>query len=73
MRGSYHADHIGMTSQKQAGLTAVGLCVPTGRVNPEQIEELARLANAYGNGEIRLTTDRMRLFPMFLPATCRSY
>src|SRR6266849_10232680 len=56
MRGFHHADHIGLTSQKQAGLVAVGLCVPTGRVNPEQLDELARLSDVYGNCEIRLTT-----------------
>src|SRR5580692_7184922 len=34
MRGSTHADHIGRSLQKQVGLVAVGLCVPTGRVTP---------------------------------------
>jgi ferredoxin-nitrite reductase len=63
MRGSHHADHIGMTSEKQPGLAAVGLCVPTGRVNPEQIRELARLADAYGSGEIRLTTGQNAVIP----------
>jgi len=56
MRGSTHADHLGVSSQKQAGLAAVGLCIPTGRVNPDQLDELARLSDVYGNGEIRLTT-----------------
>src|SRR5580704_14793134 len=41
MRGSSHADHIGRSAQKQGGLAAVGLCVPTGRVTPEQMDELA--------------------------------
>ena len=63
MRSSHHADHIGLTSQKQAGLVAVGLCVPTGRVNPEQLDELARLADFYGNGEIRLTTGQNAIIP----------
>lgn len=56
MRSFHHADHIGLTSQKQAGLMSVGLCVPTGRVNPDQLEELAALSDDYGNGEVRLTT-----------------
>jgi ferredoxin-nitrite reductase len=56
MRGSTHADHLGVSSQKQANLSAVGVCIPTGRVNPEQLDEFARLADVYGNGEIRLTT-----------------
>jgi ferredoxin-nitrite reductase len=63
MRGSTHADHIGRSSQKQGGLVAVGLCVPTGRVKPEQLDELARLADVYGRGEIRLTTGQNAIIP----------
>jgi len=63
MRSSHHADHLGLTSQKQLGLVAVGLCVPTGRVNPEQLDELAALAETYGNGEIRLTTGQNAVIP----------
>jgi ferredoxin-nitrite reductase len=63
MRGSSHADHIGRSAQKQGGLLAVGLCVPTGRVTPEQLEELARLADVYGSGEIRLTTGQNAIIP----------
>jgi ferredoxin-nitrite reductase len=63
MRSSHHADYIGLTSQKQANLVAVGLCVPTGRVNPEQLEELARLADLYGDGQIRLTTGQNAIIP----------
>jgi len=63
MRSSHHADHLGLTSQKQAGLVAVGLCVPIGRVNPEQLDELAHLADVYGNGTIRLTTGQNAIIP----------
>src|SRR6516164_2896320 len=63
MRSSHHADHIGLSSQKQPGLVAVGLSVPTGRVNPEQLEELAGLAETYGNGEVRLTTGQNAVIP----------
>ncbi len=63
MRGSNHADHIGRSAQKQAGLVAVGLCISTGRVKPEQLEELARLADMYGSGEIRLTTGQNAIIP----------
>ena len=63
MRSSHHADHIGLTSQKQHGLVAVGFCVPTGRVNPEQLDELATLSETYGNGEIRLTTGQNAVIP----------
>ena len=63
MRSSTHADHLGVTRQRQAGLVAVGLCIPTGRVNPEHLDELARLAEIYGNGEIRLTTGQNAIIP----------
>ncbi len=63
MRGSKHSDHLGASSQKQSGLVAVGLCIPTGRVNPDQLDELARLADVYGNGEIRLTTGQNAIIP----------
>jgi ferredoxin-nitrite reductase len=63
MRSSAHADHLGVTKQKQEGFRAVGLCIPTGRVNPEQMDELARFAEIYGNGEIRLTTAQNAIIP----------
>lgn len=63
MRSTRHADHLGCTPQKQAELAAVGLCVPTGRVNSQQLEELARLSDAYGNGEVRFTTGQNAVIP----------
>lgn len=48
-------DHVGITPQKTAGLYAVGLLVPTGRMTTAQALELARLAETYGSGEVRLT------------------
>src|SRR6266704_2406584 len=63
MRGSKLSDHLGASSQKQSGLVAVGLCIPTGRVNPDHLDELARLADVYGNGEIRLTTGQNAIIP----------
>lgn len=63
VRGVHHADHLGLTSQKQTGLLAVGLCIPTGRVNPGQLDELARLADVYGSGEVRLTTGQNAVIP----------
>jgi ferredoxin-nitrite reductase len=63
MRGSAHADHLGVSSQKQPELSAVGLCIPTGRVNPDQLDELARLADLFGNGEIRFTTGQNAIIP----------
>lgn len=58
-----HSDHLGISAQKQAGLASVGLCIPTGRLEPQQMEELADLAERYGNGEIRLTTGQNAIVP----------
>src|SRR5467141_4669102 len=63
MRGSTNTDHLGMSLQRQAKLVAVGLCIPTGRVNPDQLDELARLSDVYGHGEIRLTTGQNAIVP----------
>lgn len=62
-RWPVHADHLGFTEQKRSSLLAVGLCVPTGRLNPGQMEEFARLADEYGDGQIRLTTGQNAILP----------
>ena len=62
-RRPVHADHLGFIEQKQSALFAIGLCVPTGRVNPRQMQEIARLAEEYGDGRIRLTTGQNAILP----------
>ena len=62
-RGTSHTDHLGIVKQKQAGLSYVGLAVPVGRIMQEQLVDLARLAEAYGNGELRLTTAQNVIIP----------
>lgn len=56
-------DHIGVFKQKQAGLNFVGLHVPVGRLFADDLFEIARLAEVYGNGEIRLTVEQNILIP----------
>ena len=56
-------DHIGIHPQKEAGLNYVGLVVPVGRMTAEQMLEVARLADTYGNGEIRLTAEQNLIIP----------
>ena len=51
-------DHVGVHRQRQPGLWYVGLLVPVGRVSGTHLKELARLAQLYGTGEIRLTADQ---------------
>jgi ferredoxin-nitrite reductase len=51
-------DHIGVHKQKQAGLNYVGLQVPVGRMYAPDMYEFARLADKYGNGDMRLTVEQ---------------
>src|SRR4051812_25346248 len=57
-RSSKSADHLGVTPQKQTGLSSVGLAVPVGRITTQQLLEIARLADAYGSGDVRVTTSQ---------------
>jgi ferredoxin-nitrite reductase len=63
LRRSCRADHLGPAPQKDATLVSVGLCVPTGRISPNQMDELARLADEHGNGRIRFTTGQNAVIP----------
>lgn len=56
-------DHIGVYPQKQTGLNYVGLHVPVGRLYANEMFELARMAEVYGNGEIRLTVEQNLIIP----------
>jgi ferredoxin-nitrite reductase len=56
-------DHIGVFPQKQPGLNYVGLHVPVGRLYANEMFELARLAEVYGNGEVRLTVEQNLIIP----------
>jgi ferredoxin-nitrite reductase len=51
-------DHVGVHPQKQPGLNYVGLSVTVGRMSGRHLAEAARLAEAHGSGELRLTTDQ---------------
>ena len=55
-RMTHHRDHVGIHAQRQTNRYAVGLSVTVGRILHEPLRELARLAEIYGTGEIRLTT-----------------
>jgi ferredoxin-nitrite reductase len=49
-------DHIGVTPQHDGEHSAVGFCVPVGRLRASQLTELARLATQYASTpEVRLT------------------
>ena len=63
VRGIHESDHLGVAWQNRPGYRSVGLCVPEGRIDPDQIEELARLADDYGDGQVRLTTGQNAILP----------
>ena len=56
-------DHLGIHPQKQSGYSYIGLHVPMGRLDAESMYELARLAEVYGNSEIRLTVEQNAIIP----------
>ncbi|HEX5958595.1 MAG TPA: NirA family protein, partial [Hyphomicrobiaceae bacterium] len=49
------AAHIGVHAQKQAGRNWIGVALNVGRLSPDQMRGLARIAADLGDGDIRLT------------------
>jgi ferredoxin-nitrite reductase len=49
------AAHIGVHSQRQAGLNWIGIVLPVGRLTAEQMRGLAQIATEFGDGDLRLT------------------
>lgn len=56
-------DHIGVYAQKQPSLHYVGLHIPIGRLYASEMSELARMADVYGSGELRLTVEQNLIIP----------
>jgi ferredoxin-nitrite reductase len=54
----YRGDHVGVHAEHRDGLNYVGCSVTVGRMPGTDFIELARLAEAYGDGEVRLATDQ---------------
>jgi ferredoxin-nitrite reductase len=55
---AFRGDHVGVHPQKQPGLFYVGCSVPVGRMHGIDLIELARLAETYGDGGVRIGTDQ---------------
>ncbi|WP_080831799.1 nitrite/sulfite reductase [Cohnella massiliensis] len=53
----------GVHKQKQEGLNYIGLNVPVGRTSSEEFEQLADIADKYGDGTIRTTISQNILLP----------
>ena len=62
-RAAKSTDHIGIFRQRELGLNYIGLKTPVGRVRGDQLVELARLAERYGRGELRLMPSQNVLIP----------
>ena len=56
-------DYLGVHPQKQEGYSFVGLHIPVGRVQADDMDELSRLADEYGSGELRLTVEQIIVIP----------
>jgi sulfite reductase (ferredoxin) len=61
--GDIYRDHVGITPQRQPGLSAVGASVLNGRLSGEQLVKLADLADKYGDGQLRATIGQNILIP----------
>jgi len=55
---AFRGDHVGVHPQKQPGLLYVGCSVPVGRMHGLELVELARLAETYGDGGVRIGIDQ---------------
>jgi ferredoxin-nitrite reductase len=47
--------HVGVHAQKSARLSSIGIAIPVGRMSAAQMHSLARIADEFGSGELRVT------------------
>ncbi|MDJ0650086.1 MAG: ferredoxin--nitrite reductase [Xenococcaceae cyanobacterium MO_188.B19] len=66
-------DHLGVFKQKQSGLNYVGMHVPAGRLFAQDMFDLARMAEVYGSGEIRLTVEQNVIIPNISDANLEAF
>ena len=62
-RTDARTDHVGIIPQRQDGLNAVGLVVPSGRVHTRSLRGVADLADEYGDGGVRITVAQNLIVP----------
>jgi ferredoxin-nitrite reductase len=55
--------HLGVHPQRQTGFSYIGVAVPVGRLSVPQMHAVGAIADAYGNGEIRLTVWQNLILP----------
>jgi sulfite reductase (ferredoxin) len=63
-----YRDHVGIYPQKQQGLFYVGASVLRGRINADQMQAAADLADRFGSGHLR-TTNMQNLIVVNVPQT----
>lgn len=56
-------DYFGVHPQKQEGYSFVGIHIPVGRIQADDMDELAKIADVYGSGELRLTVEQNIIIP----------
>ncbi len=57
------SQHLGIQSQKQTGLSYIGIALKLGWLSIAQLQGLIQLAETYGSGELRLTPWQSVLLP----------
>lgn len=63
LRAPERCETVGILPQKQRDLVAVGLHVPVGRITGNQLTRLGKLAEAFGSGGLRLTSEQNVIIP----------
>jgi ferredoxin-nitrite reductase len=63
MRGDEKSEHIGIYRQKEPLMNYVGLKIPVGRIDASVLDQVAGLAEKYGNGEIRISPAQTLIIP----------
>ena len=63
LRENEKSEHIGIYRQKQPLMNYVGLKIPVGRIHSNKLDGMARLAEKYGNGEVRFSHSNSLVIP----------
>ncbi len=62
-RKSGHQDHLGVYRQRKSAMNYVGLKIPVGRVQADDLHAIASVAARFGSGEVRLTPNQGMILP----------
>ena len=55
--------HLGIHAQRRPGHSSIGIAIPVGRMQAEQMRALAQLADDFGSGELRVTVWQNIILP----------